>query len=83
MILARCLYSELARKTGWITLLLVLIFASQKMIQLLKDTVSGSIPADIIFDLLWAEVVFAFPKILPATVIAGYMVDLSAHAATT
>ncbi len=67
MILSRYLHLELLRKTFWITVLVILIFSSNRLAILLRDAVAGSIPANLIAGLIGSQLVLVLPKILPAT----------------
>ncbi|MGP1956351.1 MAG: LPS export ABC transporter permease LptF [Arsenophonus sp. NC-PE1-MAG3] len=77
MIIIRYLVKETLKSQVAILFILILIFFSQKTINILSSVVQGNIPSDLIFHLLWFGIPEIAQLILPLSLFLGLLMTYS------
>lgn len=77
MILERYIHREILEKVGWIIALLLLIVASNRFVEYLADAAAGTLPGDLIIEMLMMKLLAMLPRLLPVAFFLAVMLALS------
>ncbi len=77
MIIQRYIYRELLQKLVWILSLLILVFASNRFVGFLADAAEGSLPADMVFQMLGYKMLSSLPSIFPPAILIAMLLAFS------
>ncbi|MEQ8937528.1 MAG: LptF/LptG family permease, partial [Gammaproteobacteria bacterium] len=77
MIIQRYIYRELLSKLVWILGLLILVFTSNRFVGFLADAAEGSIPGDLVFQMLAYKMLGTLPKIFPVAILVAMLLGFA------
>ena len=77
MILRRYIHREILEKLGWILGLLLLIITSNLLVRYLADAAAGSLPTDLIFQMMLVKMAATLPKLMPVAIFLAVISGLA------
>jgi lipopolysaccharide export system permease protein len=77
LIIERYIHREILNRLLWITLLLLLIFTTNKFVEYLGDAAAGKIPPDYVFRFLWLKLLAVQPELMPLLIFLAVILAFS------
>lgn len=77
MIIERYIHKEILHRLLWVTLLLLLIFTTNKFVEYLGDAAAGKIPPDFVLKFLWLKLLAVQPEVMPLLIFLAVILAFS------
>ena len=77
LIIERYIHKEILHRLLWVTLLLLLIFTTNKFVEYLGDAAAGKIPPDFVLKFLWLKLLAVQPEVMPLLIFLAVILAFS------